>query len=337
MEADSGQPTTGVTERMAAQPFGFDFYRALRLIESEAKTSPRLGTSLHAREDPVRLGQSPSLAFAPSTLENVQTNASGPARINVNFMGLFGPNGPLPLHITEYAHERQYSQRDPAMVAFLDVFHHRALSLFYRAWAVNQKAVDGDRPDESRFATYIGTLLGIGTEHLRGRDILPDNAPLYYSGRLVSQTRNAEGLEAIIRDFFGLPASVQTFHGQWLDLPPTAQCQLGASPETGLLGSTALMGARFWECQLKFRIRIGPMSLNDLHRMLPIGDAFARLKCWVMHYCGHQFFWDAQLVLKKEDVPETQLGATGILGWTTWLKSKPFESDAQDLVVNGDS
>ena len=77
------------------------------------------------------------------------------------------------------------------------------------------------------------------------------------------------------------------------------------------------------------------MRLNDLYRMLPVGEAFRRLKCWVLNYSGQEYFWDVQLVLKAEEVPETCLGKAGLLGWTTWLKSKPFERDADDLVVNG--
>ncbi len=336
METKPGPQTTGLDQRFASKPFGFDFFRALRLLENRAKEKPRIGASLHAHEDPVRLGQNPSLAFAPSTIESFRAaEAEHPPRISVNFLGLFGPQGPLPLHVTEFARQRLLMERDPSMVAFLDVFHHRALSLFYRAWALNQKAVAMDRPRESSFARYIGTSIGIGSENLRDRDAVPDNAKLHYSGRLAAHTRNAEGLEAIVQDFFGLPARVLTFVGQWLDLPPSAQCQLGDSPETGLLGVTTLVGSRFWECQMKFRIRLGPMGLNDLHRLLPVGEAFARLRCWVLNYCNHEFFWDAQMVLKKEEVPATQLGKGGLLGWTTWLKSQPFEKDAEDLVISG--
>jgi type VI secretion system protein ImpH len=77
------------------------------------------------------------------------------------------------------------------------------------------------------------------------------------------------------------------------------------------------------------------MRLHDFYRMLPVGDAFCRLKCWVLNYSGQEYFWDVQLVLKAEDVPDTRLGKEGLLGWTTWLKSKPFEREADDLVING--
>jgi len=337
METNAGNPAARLKARLAAKPWAFDFYRALRLLENIARDQPRLGESLHAREDCVRLAQSPSLAFAPSTLENFQVGADGkPDRLRQNFLGLFGPNGALPLHITEFARGRQRIAHDPSMVEFLNIFHHRALTLFYRAWAANQKAVDMDRPELSRFARYVGTLFGIGVSDLRDRDEVPDNAKLHYSGRLALQTKNSEGLQAILRDFFGVPAEVRTFMGQWLELPHSAQLRLGESPETGSLGTSAIVGSRFWDCQMKFRIRFGPLSLAHLQRLLPVGDSFARLKAWVLNYCGFEFTWDVQLVLKKEEVPATQLGSGGMLGWTTWLSSQPFARDAEDLVLSGD-
>jgi type VI secretion system protein ImpH len=337
MEAAPREQTPDLINRIVAEPFAFDFFRALRLVESRFPDKPRIGASLSPREDPLRLGQSPSLAFAPSTLQDFHPGVGiRPPKLLVNFLGLFGPNGPMPLHISDYARERKRQVRDGTMTAFFDIFHHRILSLFYRAWAVNQKSVDMDRPRDARFAYYIGALFGIGSESLRDRDIVPDNAKLHYSGRLACQTRNAEGLEAIISDFFRTPAQVLPFAGQWLTLPADSLCRVGASPETGMLGSTVIVGSRFWECQMKFRLRLGPMSLKELYRMLPVGDAFRRLQCWVRNYTNRELFWDVQLILKAEEVPETRLGQAGLLGWTTWIKSQPFKRDADDLVVNGE-
>jgi len=327
--------TIDLIRALQEKPFGFDFFRAVRLLEAQFAAGPRLGESLSPRDDPVRFRQKPSLAFAPSTLEGFDVgDATHPPQLFVNFAGLFGPNGPLPLHVTEFAHERQHNVHDDTMVAFFDIFHHRIMSLFYRAWAVNQKAADLDRPKVSHFANYIGSLFGLGMESLRNRDAVPDWAKLYFSGRLACPTRNAEGLGAIIGEFFGVSCQIETFHGHWMQLPATCGCRLGESPETGSLGVTTIVGARIWDCQLKFRVRLGPMRLADLQRLLPSGESFRRLQCWVKNYVGEEFFWDAQLVLKADEVPGTYLGQSGMLGWTSWLKSVPMTRDAEDLVLN---
>jgi len=335
METPSRPETTDLIRELQERPFGFDFFRAVRLLEALYASGPLLGESLTPRTDPIRFKQEPSLAFATSTIQAVESRGEGqPLSLAVNFFGLFGPNGPLPLHVTEFAHDRHHNARDRSMVAFFDVFHHRMLSLFYRAWAVNQKSADFDRPAESRFANYIGSMFGIGMESLRDRDEVPGWSKLYFSGRLACQTRNAEGLGAIIEEFFGIPTTIETFRGHWLALPESCVCRLGESPETGSLGVTTIVGARVWDSQLKFRVRLGPMSLKDLQRLLPSGDSFRRLKCWVMNYIGEEYFWDAQLVLKADEVPQTSLGMGGMLGWTSWLKSVPMERDAEDLVLN---
>jgi type VI secretion system protein ImpH len=312
-------------------------------------------------EDPVRFGQNPSLAFAPSTIEEFKPGSppGKPPMMRVNFFGLLGPNGVMPLHFTSYARERQRRHHDPTLVRFLDVFHHRMTSLFYRAWASSQKTVDLDRRSQRHFHRFIGSLFGYGMGSVQDRDQIPDNTKLFFSGRLACPSRNAEGLAAILQDFFGLSATVETFVGHWLDLPVASQCRLGESPETGSLGTTTIVGARFWECQTKFRIRLGPMSLGDYERMLPAsevlaqikswlgagtgeqwerlrqslpsGDSFDRLKCWVMNYVGQEFSWDVQLVLEAGTFPKVCLGESGRLGWTSWLIYQPLAKHAEDL------
>src|SRR5678809_988255 len=102
------QKTIDIIEELQKKPYGFDFFRAVRLLESQFRNWPQLGTSLTPRQDPIRFKQKPSTAFAPSTLAGFEpATENRPARLFVNFMGLFGPNGPLPLHVTEYAHDRE--------------------------------------------------------------------------------------------------------------------------------------------------------------------------------------------------------------------------------------
>jgi type VI secretion system protein ImpH len=240
----------------------------------------------------------------------------------------------LPLCLTEYAYDRLHHHNDATFVEFCNVFHHRLLSFFFRAWADAQKTVDLDRAEDQRWVHFVGSLIGIGMGSLHGQDRLPDQAKLYYAGRLVQQNRNAEGLEAIIQDFFGIQTEVQTFVGRWLNLPANSVCKLGDSPATGRLGSTVIVGSRIWNCQMHFRLRMGPMKLADLERLLPTGSSFSRLRDWIRLYTSEEFTWDAQLVLAKDEVPAVQVGKAGRLGWTTWLKTKPFEQDAADLILH---
>ena len=103
----------------------------------------------------------------------------------MRLFGLLGPNGPLPLHITEYARERMRHAGDQTLSRFLDIFHHRFVTLFYRAWAQAQPHVNHDRPAEDRFASYVGAFVGLLPAAFRERDALPDLAKFFHAGALI--------------------------------------------------------------------------------------------------------------------------------------------------------
>lgn len=320
---------------LAERPYQFDFYQALRRLETLFDEHPRLGRSLRLADDPIRLTQQPSLAFAPATLAEFRpASATAPARLAVAFGGLFGPHGPLPLHLTEYARDRVINSGDHTFVRFLDVFHHRMLSLVYRSWAEAQPTVQFDRPDADRFQAFVGALAGIGLPSLKNRDAMPDLAKLYFAGRLTCHARNAEGLQSILADFFRLPMRLVEFVGRWLRLPDDCRCVLGSDAQ---LGVSTTIGESVWDCQTKFRIVAGPMSLADYQRLLPGGTSLTRLQAVVKNYVGLELDWDLHLVLKRNEVPPTSLGGLGQLGWTTWLASQPLVRDADDLVLTPQS
>jgi type VI secretion system protein ImpH len=322
---------------LAAAPHEFSFFQALRRLEATYSDQPRIGRSLRPQEDAVRLGQNASLAFAPATIAAFDPGTDGkPPRITVWFGGMFGPDGPLPLHLTEYARDRIINAGDPTFARFLDLFHHRLLSLVYRAWADAQPTAQFDRPGSDRFANYIGSLIGIGMPSLQDRDAMPDLAKLFFAGRFVCQARHAEGLQAMLAEFFDLPIQLVEFVGQWLRLPADCRCvlggQIGGQP-AAQLGVSATIGDNVWNCQTRFRLVAGPMSLADYCRLLPGGASLATLVAIVKNYVGLELDWDLNLILRRAEVPQTQLGALGQLGWTTWLVSQPAAADAGDLVL----
>jgi type VI secretion system protein ImpH len=230
--AGSTGNTSGALSRwqeLEAQFASFEFFAALRYAECAYPTLPRLGKSVRAADEPARLGHVPSLAFAPTMFLEAQRREDGKLWLGGAFLGLFGPNGPLPLHLTEYAHDRRNNFRDPTFARFADVFHHRVLSLFYRAWADAQPTVHHDRPDSDRFGAYVGAVFGLGQASLRERDAMPDAAKLYHAGRLAAQARNPEGLLAILRDFFGDAVRIAEFQGEWMVLAQEDRLRLQGS------------------------------------------------------------------------------------------------------------
>jgi type VI secretion system protein ImpH len=297
--------------------------------------NPRLGESLRPADDPFRFSQEPSLSFAPTMISAFKSGKEGkPSRMEVLFFGLFGPNGPLPLHLTDYARDRIRNSDDMTFSRFADVFHHRLLSLFYRSWANARPAISYDRPETDRFATYIGATCGYGMPSLDNRDGMPDLAKRFYAGLLSHRAKSADGLRIILEGFFNLPVGIEQFVGHWMELPEDGRLRLGESINTGGLGTTAIIGEQVWDCQSKFRITFGPLELADYKKLLPGGSGLKQLKAIVQNYIGHELIWDIKLILKKEQVPAMKLGKEQQLGWTSMVTRTTPEEDLDKLLLN---
>ncbi len=324
-----------IEESLIKEPYKYGFFQLLRILECVYNNKPRLGNSSRPVEDAVRLAQEPSLEFESSTLSKYVPAKDGlPPRLFERFFGLFGTNGPLPLHLTEYIHERIYYHRDYTLARFADIFHHRMISLFYRAWADTEPVVSFDRPESDRFAGYVGALSGMGQEGLQERDAMPDLAKYHFTGYLSCRTKHAEGLRAMLADYFRLPVAIEQFIGEWLPIQSSDLTRLGESPRTGQLGISAVVGSRVWACQHKFRIRFGPLSFSEYESLLPDGQRIDQLIALVRNYIGDELVYDANLILKKSEVPGTYLNGTSRLGWTSWMGERKTTLDADDLRLN---
>lgn len=314
-------------ETLRVAPHRFSFFQALRRLECAFSDRPRLGESRHPAADPIRLAQEASVAFAPSNLAALEWSESDPApRLVSRFFGLFGPNGPLPLHLTEYARDRLRNVGDATFTRFADMFHHRLLSLFYRAFANSEPAIALDRPDSDRWSTFVGSLVGVGMKSFQKRDALPDRVRLFYAGRFAAQPKNAEGLRALVADFLSVPVKIEEFVPEWVDVPLTARWKLGAAG----LGQGAMLGARALLCQEKFRIVVGPIKHDRFIDLLPGSRDFSRLEALVRNYAGDQLAWDVRLIVEETTRPPWRLGVSQ-LGWTTAIGK--FKNDPPSVIV----
>jgi type VI secretion system protein ImpH len=321
---------------LSEEPFRHDFYETLRRIECFFDDKPRWGRALRPVDEPIRLGQEPDLAFPPAPLASFTAGQdSGPPRLQVRLFGLFGPNGPLPLHITEYARERLRNAGDPTLNRFLDLLQHRFIALFYRAWAQAQPHVNRDRPKDDRFTAYVGAFVGVAPAAFRDRDAAPDLAKLFHAGILLRQARNAEGLAAIVEHFFRVPAHVEEFVGDWMALAAHERTYLGRDSAT--LGGAAVAGGTVWDRQHKFRLELGPLTLDEYEAFLPGGDLLDPLVAWVRTYLCFELAWDVRLRLRENEVPFMELGRAGRLGWTSWLGRRTAGSDASDLCLDAEA
>lgn len=317
--------------QLQANPTKFHIFHALRIIEAHYADAPRLGTSRRSAQDPVRLGQEAELAFPTSTIADFKLGS--PLVLTNRAFGLFGPMGPLPLHLTEFARERRRNFRDTTFIAFANTFTHRLMTLFYRAWAAGQPAPSFDRPEQDPFERKVAAISGFYGKGLARRDLMPDMAKRYFAGHLASGTKTAEGLVSILQSFFEAPVHLQQFIGAWLDLEPDDRWQLGMPAG---LGQRTSIGTRVWSRASKFRILVGPLSLLEYRRFLPGQGTIERLEAIVRNFVGDALDWDVNVILRAADVPRAALGGmNAALGHTTWVGvRRDAAHDANDLYLS---
>ena len=271
------------------------------------------------------------MAFPQSTISQVRPpKGNRPGRLTNFFFGLFGPHGPLPPHLTEFARERHRTYHDPTLVRLADMLTHRLFGLLYRAWTAGQPAASFDRGENAEAERKLAAIAGYLGAELNARDSMPDLARRYFAGHLARGPRHPQGLVSILSTFFRTPVRLQEYVGCWLDLDRTDQWQVGAQ---AALGQDTSIGSQVWSRSAKFRIRLGPLSLADYKRLLPSGDSLVRMTAIVRSYIGDSLAWDVNLVLRAGDVPLAILGEKTRLGQTSWIGTPDGSRDADDLYL----
>ncbi|MBX3604142.1 MAG: type VI secretion system baseplate subunit TssG [Piscinibacter sp.] len=327
-----------VFERLAARPGSFELFQALRYIEAAHPDKPRLGDAARPADEPVRFAEDAALSFPPVPIDRIDRSRGVP-RLVQRVFGLMGPNGALPIHLTEYARERALHHGDRTVVAFMNMLLNRFGLMFYRAWARANPVVELERPEDAAVVRHLGALFGLAEPSQRERDALGDMPKLHFVGRLGRAVRDADGLEAWIGLQFGVPVRVEQFCGHWMALDPSERSRLSRRGRSAL-GKGAVLGASVWDVQHKFRIVVGALEWRRFEAFLPGGTMLDHLQALVRQYVGFEFNWDLRLILRREDVPAWPLGrerGIGLLGRTTWLNGRQRAADADELVLNVES
>jgi type VI secretion system protein ImpH len=332
------EPLLPVDQRLLEHPYEFDFFQAVRLLHLMLNDRPGVGRIARPSEEPVRFKIRQSLEFPASSIHSLSDEAD-PPRLTVAFMGLTGVQGVLPHHYTVHILDRGI-YKDFAMAEFFDLFNHRILSLFYRAWEKHHFPVRlqlaAARGETDHFTEYLFDWIGLGTARLRKRMALPDQALLRYAGLLGQSPACAISLQAILRDYFEVSVEIEQLVGAWYSLKEEDQCELGAQSPNNQLGEGAIAGDAVWDPQARFRVRLGPLKLVKFLAFLPDSPAVKELGDLVWFYVGPVIQFDVQTVLKADEVPWSRLGdespAGPRLGWCAWLKTEEFGWDAADAV-----
>ncbi|MCX8958678.1 type VI secretion system baseplate subunit TssG [Erwinia psidii] len=299
------------------RPWNAGFISLMRAIAAKNQSTPLPGTSTLPSQEKYRIGQSATMIFSPREIARIDSEEDK-TKLQLFGLGVWGPQGAMPLYISEQIYSRA-ELHDQTMVDFLDIFHHRALSLFYRAWFVAQDTASLDRTDDERFSFYVASLAGMDPKELDSK-ILPAHARLASSAHLIREARNPEGLLGALQYYFEVPARMEEFASQWIFLSPEDLSILGRSSGAMLLGDGAILGDTVQDRQHKFKLILGPLSLQQYMRFSPWGQDLPVLREWVRNFTGFEYAWDTQLMLAASEVPRATLGGEHQLGYASWLE-----------------
>ncbi|MGH9947168.1 MAG: type VI secretion system baseplate subunit TssG [Pyrinomonadaceae bacterium] len=321
------------------EPYRFDFFQAVRLLEKIYPDREPVGDKALPDKEIARFRSRIAMDFPASEIQEIfdtedERTGAAQTEVHVNFMGMAGVSGVLPVHYTELVLDR-VRHRDSTLWSFLDIFTHRAVSMFYRAWAKYRFPVGYERGNDP-FTGFLYDFAGLGTDGLRGRSEIDDESLLPYVGLIVQRPHSANALENIVSDYFGIQVELKQFFGQWLQLTKSDLTRIGV--KNSVLGRSAIVGQKVWDQQSKFRLLIGPLTFNQFLHFLPNGSGYRALNYIVRFFVGLEFDFDFRLRLLGRHVPgcvlTTRAARRPMLGWTTFLKTLPVKGVDEQLVLS---
>lgn len=345
MVTESGQQATGLTHEEKFQPirdllerdpYSVQFFQAVRLLERLYPERKPVGLFVSPSSEVVRFSSVPSLSFPASEIQDLQIGKDGQPKLFVNFMGLSAATGVLPHPYTELLLERARA-KDHGPGEFFDLFNHRILALFYRAWQKYRFYIAYERTGASDdvISARLLDLIGLGTKGLTHRMQIADEAGLYYAGLLSQRRPTVQGLKQLLEDYFDVPVSVEQFTGTWNRLPPENLTFLRDRGDfSERLGMGTVVGDEVWDQHGTVTLRLGPMSFERYRQFLPGAAANRELRAWLRLYANREFDFIIQLVLEREETPGMKLGEDGVcasrLGLVSWLKNRPLQRDPDE-------
>lgn len=315
-----------------------DFFDLLRQFET---ATARFGRAGGPDKEPARLGQVARLNFAASDVVELRraTDESMPHFVGENVLGLIGPEGPMPLHLTRWIMQRLSNRwfagdsagatSDTSFIDFLNLLQHRMIALYWRAWAEARPDVHIAHGDGGRIMALMRALAGIGLPGTWGHNEGLDGAKLHHATSLAHTVKNPDRLTSFLETVVGVPVRLEEFIGVWVDLPVHLQTRLGAA-HSGL-GTGAVAGGRVFDRQSQAELRLGPLSFGQFETFLDDPAAWARLRHAVVFASGKELRFRLRLVLAPGEVPQAQLGSAR-LGKTAWLAPDPGQG-ADDFCV----
>jgi type VI secretion system protein ImpH len=302
----------------------YSFFQVVSLLERLCRPKASVGGDGPADGEVLRFRPDLSLAFPVSDMAGLEAIRTDPPqfRLTTTFLGLYGTTSPLPLFYTEDL-MAQEEEEEPVR-SFLDLFHHRLLSMFYRCWAKYRYHVQFEPSGEDRFSERMFAFLGSDIKEVARKTGLSGSRLLRYAGLFNQRPRSASALEGLLSDFFdGMEVHIEQCTARWVSIPMEQQPALGRR-NCGL-GQDCTLGNKVLSRQSGFRLSMGPMSHDRYVTLLPGSEDLKVLWALIKLFVQDRFDADVELLLRGDEAPALRLsskegdGPVSRLGQTSWF------------------
>lgn len=313
-------------QKLLTEGYAFEFFQAVRLLEDLEPGRVPCGAQGPYQDEAVGLRPNTSLGFPPGDIHKIERDVNPRTkraywRITQNIMGLYGTNSPLPSYFAEMI-AQAYQDQDP-LRDFLDIFNHRLLSLFYRAWKKHDLSQSGDLGHVSGMVGSLCAMIGKQPDTSdRDWKVAPQRL-LRYAGLLSSGRRPAGGLEAMVSDYFGIEqVRVEQFLRRKVRLAKNDLSRIGDSGANNQLGGTLVLGEHVYDVGGQFKLCLGPMDVKSFLALQPGRPSYLELVFLVKLYTRQQLDFVLELILDSDQVEPLRLAgkeSRHTLGRYSWL------------------
>ncbi|MBU0699820.1 type VI secretion system baseplate subunit TssG [bacterium] len=330
MATSSGQAEHHVKDRLLNQGYKFDFFQATLLLEKLEDISTGVNETGQLSAKQIRFQPDISLGFPSSAIKRIEMD-SEMYRIIVTFMGLYGTVAPTPVYFTELVSSSSSSDiKRSSLKDFLDIFNHRLISLYYRAWKKYRYYLTFQSNGNDPISEHLLSLFGMDMDVSIQAAGLPIVQLIKYAGILSMRVRSTSGLRTLVSDFFGgITVRIDEFLPQWVSISEDYQNKLGM--KNSRLGIDFSLGNQVLDRSGRFRVIIGPISLARYESFLPDTEQFKTLQWLITMYVSYRLEFEVKFIIKGEEIPQLEISSQGTsrLGYTTWVLSSMADKDKE--------
>ena len=320
---------------------GYDFFKTVWLLQryfaekyTGSDTASPHNNSVKKRIDADYLRLRPNIALAHpgSDIEDlallVPTNQRPEAyQLTVNFLGLYGVDSPLPdFYLDELI---QADESEDAQRVFLDVFHHRIISLFYQSWSKYQSLFQYFSSDDlgnnnasdtaNSIIHGLYSFLGLGDDSKRASLGVATEHLLPFLNRLSPLNRTASTIEIVLKKLLGVEVAIEEFVHRSVLVPVQQQLALGQANCS--LNCDMIVGEYVADIAGKVRIHLQDLTWEQYHYFMPLAEGHCLLRDLLNYLLPSPLEYDIQLNLALEQVRSFSLSDDSSiqLGCSTWL------------------